>query len=230
MRILDLEVGAEITIEIKVKTEKLEFKSQILDQVKGAAIIEPIRIKGKFLSLNAAGVMISIIYSEENQAPIMWRPVTLPAVVYKDQNCYKCTMKANGISVNRRDSYRLFVGVEATAQIGTNRKGIETLVKDISESGFSFVTDAKVETQIGVPVHIVFDIEKYHFNLQGRLVRLEENEANKLIYGCKLILPNSNISKYIAEKQREKLAADIRRRKELEMDIIDKLGEAFDKK
>ena len=91
MKILDLEPGSKIIIEISVRTEKLEFETTIADQTKGAAIIAPIRIEGKFLNLQAKGVKISILYYDGEKPPVMWEYVPLPSYVHNGETCYRCT-------------------------------------------------------------------------------------------------------------------------------------------
>ena len=89
MKILDLELGSKIIIEISVRTEKLEFETTIADQIKGAAIIAPIRIEGKFLNLQAKGVKISILYYDGEKPPVMWEYVPLPSYVHNGETCYR---------------------------------------------------------------------------------------------------------------------------------------------
>lgn len=231
MKILDLEPGSEIIIEVQVQKQKLEFKTHIIDQVKGAAVIEPIRMNGKFLNLDSKSVTINILYYKENNPPLIWKYVSLPAAVYKKENCYKCTVMTEGTSINRRGAYRLYVGMEGTAQVGTAKKEIAVMVKDISENGFAFIGyRGKLNVSLNEPVRLVFNDEKYHLNLLGRLVRIIELENERYLYACRLIIENPNISKYIAEKQRAKLAVEIAERKKKNFEMIEKMNDELDQK
>ena len=232
MKILDLELGSKIIIEISVRTEKLEFETTIAEQIKGATIIAPIRIEGKFLNLQAKGVKISILYYDGEKPPVMWEYVPLPSYVHNGETCYRCTCGLPGKVVNRRNTYRLYVGADGIAQVGANHKGINVLVKDISEGGFSFVYNEKLSTQAGDPVRLVFNDNKkeLRFNLQGRIVRIVELDETKVLYGCRLIIKNTSLSKYIADKQREQLSIELKKRQELKTETVDRLNEAFHKK
>ncbi len=214
MTLFEIEPGSEITIEVSLNNEKLEFKTHILEQLKDTVVIEPIRVNGKFLNVFAKGVVTSILYFSKNNPPMIWKEVGLPAVLYKGDSCYKCTDRRNASLLNRREAYRLLIGEEGTAKIGTNHKSFGVLVKDISECGFAFIFRADLKTFAGEPVHIVFDVDGVHFNLQGRLVRIEEIAENRYLYGCKITIPNPNVAKYIAGKQREKLAIGLRKKAE----------------
>ena len=114
----------------------------------------------------------------------------------------------------------------------SNHKGINVLVKDISEGGFSFVYNEKLSTQAGDPVRLVFNDTKkeLRFNLQGRIVRMVELDETKVLYGCRLIIKNASLSKYIADKQREQLSIELKKRQELKTETVDRLNEAFHKK
>lgn len=216
MTLFEIEAGSEITIEVSLNDEKLEFKTHVIEQLKDTMVIEPIRVNGKFLNVQAKGVKTSILYFSKNNPPMIWKEVELPAVLYKGESCYKCTDKRNASLLNRREAYRLLIGEEGVARIGTTKKSVGVLVKDISECGFAFIFRADLKTFAGEPVHLVFDVDDMHFNLQGRLVRIAEISENRYLYGCKITIPNPNVAKYIAGKQREKLAVGLRKKAEEE--------------
>lgn len=228
MKIFDLEPGSNITIIIEAKTDKLEFNTVVVEQIKGAAIIAPVRIDGKFLSLQAKGVKISILYTEEEKPPVIWEYVSMPAFVHEGESCYKCTYNMEGKNINRRGAFRLFVGQEGVAQIGTNKKAVAVLVKDVSDNGFAFIYRDKLPAKPGEPVRLVFDDEELHFNLQGRLVRVVEVNERGFLYGCKLSVRNSTLEKYIMIKQREKVALAMRKKQEKKEAMIHNLEEGLE--
>ena len=90
----------------------------------------------------------------------------------------------------------------------------------------------KLSTQTGDPVRLVFNDTKkeLRFNLQGRIVRMVELDETKVLYGCRLIIKNTSLSKYIADKQREQLSVELKKRQELKTETVDRLNEAFHKK
>lgn len=203
MKILDLEPGSEITIEVRVQEQKLEFHTHIIEQLDGVAVIEPIRIDGKIISLGSENVTVNILYNEEDSPPVAWNYVALPAAVYKGETCYKCSVETDGISFNRRGAYRLSVGLRGKAKIGIKKNIIPVLVRDISETGFSFIHDKSKEeiyTFINDPVMLIFDDEETHISVVGRIVRIIDTAEDKNIYACKIELENYEIAKYIAKK------------------------------
>lgn len=216
MKILDLEPGSEITIEIKVQDQKLEFHTHIIEQLKGVAVIEPIRIDGKVLSLGSENVTINILYNEEDSPPLAWNYVALPAAVYKGETCYKCSVEADGISRNRRGAYRLSVGLKGRAKIGIKKNTIPVLVREISETGFSFIDykgKEKIHTFVNDPVMLIFDDEETHISVVGRIVRVIDEGEDRKIYACRVEVENHEIAKYIAKKQRERLTLEMKQKR-----------------
>ena len=88
----------------------------------------------------------------------------------------------------------------------------------------------ELNVSLNEPVRLVFNDEKYHLNLLGRLVRIIELENERYLYACRLIIENPNISKYIAEKQRAKLAVEIAERKKKNFEMIEKMNDELDQK
>lgn len=216
MKILDLEPGSEITIEIKVRDQKLEFHTHIIEQLKGAAVIEPIRIDGKVLNLGSENVTINILYNAEDSPPLEWNYVALPAAIYKGETCYKCSIEAEGIIRNRRGAYRLPVGLKGKAKIGMKKNTIPVFVREISETGFSFVDykgKEEIYTFINDPVMLVFDDEEEHISVVGRIVRMIDSQEDKKIYACRVEVENHGIAKYIAKKQRERLTLELKKKR-----------------
>jgi len=229
MKILDLEPGSEITIEIKVQDHKLEFHTHIIEQLKDAAVIEPIRIDGKILSLGSENITINILYNKEDAPPLTWNYVALPAAVYKGETCYKCSVEADGISQNRRGAYRLSVGLKGRAKIGTKKNMIPVLVREISETGFSFIDykeKEEIHTFIDDPVLLIFDDEETHISVVGRIVRLIDDGEDKRIYACRVEVENHEIAKYIAKKQRERLTLEMKQKRGKKAAATEKGAEA----
>ena len=108
--------------------------------------------------------------------------------------------------MNRRESFRLFLGLGAVVQIGSNKKAVNVILKDISENGFSFVEIEDIDAE-NLPVRLVFNDMKTGISLIGNIVRKVTVGEKKIIYGCTLTSCNIDVARYINEKQRQFLAA-----------------------
>ena len=183
------EVPAEgnLTIEVSLKERKLEFHSQCVESGVNYIYAQPIRMDGKILSFNSEGhLMVNLIYLREEKNPIVWKGVGITTVQNNGKNVYKIVASGEGFEMNRRESFRLFLGLGAVVQIGSNKKAVNVILKDISENGFSFVEG---------------------ISLIGNIVRKVTVGEKKIIYGCTLTSCNIDVARYINEKQRQFLAA-----------------------
>jgi hypothetical protein len=100
----------------------------------------------------------------------------------------------------------LFLGLGAVVQIGSNKKAVNVILKDISENGFSFVEIEDIDAE-NLPVRLVFNDMKTGISLIGNIVRKVTVGEKKIIYGCTLTSCNIDVARYINEKQRQFLAA-----------------------
>ncbi len=118
------EVPAEgnLTIEVSLKERKLEFHSQCVESGVNYIYANPIRIDGKILSFNSEGhLMVNLIYLREEKNPIVWKGVGITTVQNNGKNVYKIVASGEGFEMNRRESFRLFLGLGAVVQIGSNK-------------------------------------------------------------------------------------------------------------
>ena len=155
-------------------------------------------------------------YSRNDKAPIVWKGVGCSVVKTKGRVLYKVIASGAGFEVNRREAFRLFVGLEGIARVGTNRRAMDVILKDLSDTGFAFVVDHEIEDATGLSVRLVFKDFDRNYDLTGFIVRLVKVEEEKYVYGCRMTMRNQLINHYISMKQRQMLAnhsgANIRNR------------------
>lgn len=123
MLIKEVPKDAELTIEVSVAARKLEFKSQCIDTGMNYLYARPIIIDGKRVSFEASVTLsVSLVYIREDKNPVLWRGVGISTVTENGKSMYKITSSMEGYEMNRRQAYRLFLGLGAVAQIGINKK------------------------------------------------------------------------------------------------------------
>ena len=185
----------------------MEFHSQCVESGVNYIYAQPIRIDGKILSFNSEGhLMVNLIYLREEKNPIVWKGVGITTVQNNGKNVYKIVASGEGFEMNRREAFRLFIGLGAVVQIGSNKKAVNVILKDISENGFSFVEIEDIDAE-NLPVRLVFNDMKTGISLIGNIVRKVTVGEKKIIYGCTLTSCNIDVARYINEKQRQFLAA-----------------------
>lgn len=207
MIIFEIPDQEKLIFEFSINNHKFEFPSRVLGRGNGFLLAEPIHIGGKILSFNKdESIAINLIYIRENKSPIVWKGVGVSIVMINGKQQYKIISSGEGYESNRRNSFRLFVGIKGVAQMNINKKALDVIVKDVSESGFAFVSKENISNPEGLPVRLVFADFNRQFSLMGECVRKVEIDENKILYGCQLKVENTGIQKYINEKQRQMLS------------------------
>lgn len=207
MKITELKPEEEIIFEIKLGNDTHEFKSKVLEIKPDFIIANPIRAEGKVLSFSSASVPTDLVYKRADKAPIVWKQVAITVVAYKKNTVYKIMQSMEGREMNRRGSYRLYVGVDGVVQLGSNHKAVDVLVKDISESGFAFICSEDLEdAESRGSVHMVFKDNDKNIAINGIIVRKIELGPNRFLYGCIINLKTPLVAQYINQKQRERIA------------------------
>ncbi|PXV93632.1 PilZ domain-containing protein [Lachnotalea glycerini] len=204
MKLVDLAENTKLQIEVSFKGSKLFYETQVKLTAHEGVFIAPIRQDDKMIDFNAGNLMINVTADIDGTQPILWRECTIKAVKYKKEVFHMITSKRGGLQVNRRGRFRIDMGYTGTARVGFNKGTLNVVVHDISGSGFSFTTEKNLE-DLNEEVHIVFiDTDNdTRFNLIGKLVRKQEWNNNRFLYGCKFQNINKMVEYYIAKKQRE---------------------------
>lgn len=229
MRIDDLKEAENVILAVTIQGENLEFKSVVIGHNKNSILIEPIRVNEKIINFSSSHVKLDLLWMRNDQPPVMWKLVHLSIAVRNKKACYAVECTSEGIQVNRRGAFRMFMGIGGVAQIGSNRKAGNVTIKDISESGFSFVCEDNLENFKNIPVRLVFNDEEDKFSLTGLLVRKEVVEEHKIVYGCILNTKSYMLGKYISRKQREKLSKHYSSISDKKAIAVSKMKESVDK-
>lgn len=208
MLLQDIPEDNNLVIELSMNGQKYEFPSKVIRKVNQSVLVEPIRINGKILSFNSSGggIMVSVYMIRDSKPPMLWKGVAVNSIREDNGTFYKITANGEGFEVNRRGAFRLFIGISRVAQLGTNRKAVDVIVKDVSESGFSFVGMEDMDNVINMPVRLVFADFNQNYSLMGIIVRKVVIGENKIVYGCRLGVRNANLEQYISQKQRQMLS------------------------
>lgn len=206
MLLSQLVENSKLIIDIKINNENLEFKSVVVAKISDYVLIESIRIKGKVVNFETDNVLIDMLLIRNDKAPIIWKRVLLKNITYKSKTYYKVISTGNGFEINRRTAFRMYIGINGVVQVGVNSPAVDVIVKDVSETGFSFVSKENIDKSLKSTVRLVFADNNKTFCLSGILIRQEEINEIKYVYGCMLNIKNQILNQYINQKQREMLS------------------------
>jgi len=128
-------------------------------------------------------------------------------VIVEEKRYYLLMTDADDVRVNRRDSYRVYVGIPGTAKLGANIAECEAIVKDVSESGIAFIAKNFKLVILGSIIRLTFHDMKQSmgFDIQAIVIRKEPVKKDECVYGCIIQGKYPKLSKYIARKQIEHL-------------------------
>lgn len=177
----------------------------------------PIMIGDKALNLGKTDINVDLICTRPNHIPVIWHNISLKLVKLKTKYIYCFGGNTNGVEVNRRNHFRMYVGAYGEAQIGTHSAPVPVIVKDISASGIAFISDEDRDVSKIDSVHILYKDTKLNkkLNIRAQVIRKTKLPDGRFVYGCYLGGEKSEIEQYIQERQR----FDLKQKKERERNI-----------
>lgn len=216
MYINELEKGQKITLSVKIGTETVEFETTVQEPVekKRAITADVVRDKEKIVSFKSSNIFVDLYYYPSDAAPILFKNVKVLLFKDKEDNvCYVIATNSPSSTVNRRESFRIFVGKTVVVQRGLNRAADDAILKDLCNNGFSFTVDENAtQYEVNQTIHTVLNdtIEEigreYSFQLYGIILRRDEIENGRVVYGCKLNSKVPGLETYIMLKERIRLS------------------------
>lgn len=211
MLIGEVPVGAGVQIVVGIGLQTMEFSSKVAERYDSCIYVEPILKDEKMLGFGTKGLVLTMVVTDqEGGRAWQFTNIKVRNIKTKDDKLYhEISCKTEAKAINRRGACRVWIGESGVASAGLGSPAFDVTVKDISISGIAFICDKDQDIPVGNVVHINFRDEDANtrFDVSAIIVRSEEMERSRIMYGCKLNQESAAISKYVNEKQREKLKA-----------------------
>ncbi len=166
--------------------------------------IEPIVHGNLVVNFDIGNVKNSVVYVGEDGKPLIWEGCVVKNMVYQNKKYHILYSDKEGKKLNRRESYRQFIGTRGILQIDNTHETKEVIIKDISLSGIALVLDDSTQlTDIG-NFHLNYEDRDCKINVQlaGRLIRQEDADGKRRIFGGVINRSNVDLSGYITTKQK----------------------------
>lgn len=208
MKLYEIEQGERIQLMARLERTSVEYDVTVAFCTQGILCADPVYVDGKILNFTGDHVRISIVYAGEGEQPMVWEGCGIQTIQTKQGKYYAIISQKDGKAWNRRQNFRQYIGLPGLLTIDSNREKLEVIVKDISVGGVSFVGNTQMEgTDIG-SFHLQFDdrANKMNVQLAGHVVREEEVEEGKKVFGCIATKSNVELGSYIAMKQKQEIA------------------------
>jgi len=204
MTILDLDEQHPVTLVVTVGLKSKDLATTIVEVHNDYVLLQPILVDGRTVGFGDSCI-IDFLYLQD-QVVYAWHSVSLPLVKIKGNTYYRLTLDGEAKPYNRRGSFRVYVGetMAITVFQSSGPQSFNVLVRDISETGFGFVS--KDEYELSRTIRLAIPLtERKTLVLSATIVRREFlEEKGTYSYGCKFIEPNSYLSNYLMTKQRER--------------------------
>lgn len=204
MTILDLDEQHPVTLVVTVGLKSKDLTTTIAEVHADHVLLRPILVDGRTVGFGNT-CTIDFLYLQDSVV-YAWHSVTLPLVKIKGNTYYRLVLNGEARPYNRRGSFRVYVGetMAITVFQSSGPQPFNVLVRDISESGFGFVSKEEYEISRTIRLSIPLTDRKT-LVLSATIVRRDFNEEKGTYnYGCKFVEPNSYLSSYLMTKQRER--------------------------
>lgn len=209
MLLKQVKIGTKIKLELLANGSVYNFESEVVRHSEAGALVAPIEKDGAIINFNVRGVMLkACVTDSENGKVYEWSNIqVLIAKTRGGERFHHFLCERDVEPTNRRNRFRVWVGVDAVAQIGANNKTYDVIIKDISASGIGFVCRREIPIKLDETVHLTFFDEERgtNFNILATVIRCDEVDESRNVYGCKLKAENLLINKYVNEKQLKQL-------------------------
>ena len=209
------------TLEIEDSQEqKLLSQLQKKDPTTFFTVVEIIKEDDKVVGFPVGNIQY-VLDCIVDSKPYLFNPIQINAIKLPTGNEYHIIFcKKNMNPYNRRQEFRLSLTLDGVAQLGLNKAARDVIIKDISLNGIGFATDIEYECRIGDIAHINFadkfinrntrEITNLNFSIAAQIVQIKEIDQKTKHIGCRIVNKGrgTNIEKYIATKQLERMQHD----------------------
>lgn len=207
MKLSEIEIGTPISILVKHEEEELNFDVAVEAVVGESVLVNALRSEeGKLIDFNSQNVSIELYIKQEGDKPLLFTEVTLKCVSYKKNIYHQIITEKEAVAYNRRDTVRVFIGIQGKAQVGPNKTALDITVKDVSCEGFGIVCERPIIGAVGGPVRVVFKDADQHFDLRGVIVREYRLDNGRVVYGCRIERREPMLQRYVNVKQRQQMS------------------------
>lgn len=204
MTIQDLDEQHPVTLVVTVGLKSRDLTTTIAEVHSNYVLLQPVLVDGRTVGFGN-NCTIDFLYLQD-QVVYAWHSVTLPLVKIKGSTYYQLVLEGEAKPYNRRGAFRVYIGetMAITVFLSKGPQQFNVLVRDISETGFGFVSKEEYEISRTIRLSIPLT-ERKTLLLSATIVRRDFNEEKGTYsYGCKFVEPNAYLSSYLMAKQRER--------------------------
>ena len=204
MTISDLTQGQKVKLDIRTDKSKGSFDATVALTHKKILLLEPVVLDGKLVGFPPEST-VSLSVIDKNSCHV-WNDVKVQAVSFKGRPYHAIELLDEAQVVNRRNNFRVPIGEVMNVVYFTESgpKPHHALIKDISETGFAFISNEEFDVGRMVRLNLMLP-DKTPLALSAKIVRNQPTQkASDLLYGCKFSEKNARLSTFLMQLQRDK--------------------------
>lgn len=207
MTLQDLEPGQAVTLEIIWGDSHYEIPTQVMGSNQNGLLVKPFSYKGIDLDLMSSqyeDMFFSIYGLDLNTGNRMvWKNVSIKSIIHNGANYYVVQVNAfknQAASSERRNHNRLSLDLIGYLSLDREGEYLPIQLKDISDNGISFFMDTLFDlenTNLFIHFEDVVRGNFFDLDITCRVVRVEPDEEDKFLYGCKIIESGKEMLAYV---------------------------------
>lgn len=206
MKLAEFPKGTKITICSTKNNSYYEYQTEIIASNRNVIAAKPVVVDGKVVRFSSETARHVVNVNEKRKAYVFQQvKLSMRRLSMKRNQFVICIQSDEDVrAVNRRDFFRVFLGVDGMMKSGKTTRTQEVMVKDVSAGGLGVMCPATVHVplQSSVTVTFVDELTGEKFVLECVVVRREAQREQMVLYGCQLPKPSDEMEKFVALRQR----------------------------
>ena len=204
MKLSEIASDSIINVLVSKEDSSISLTTTMAFYDEDILFVNPFMYEDNLVSFDAPDLAVEMMAVRENEVPYYWKRVHIGVMKIDGKLYHAISTRHTGVRLNRRNSFRVFVGEEGSAFQPRFGDRLPIIVKDISATGIGFIVQGIDEDYFspGDQVHINYidKEERFGIDVVGRVVRHTPTEKG-ILYGCSFTKVYPQINKYVTEKQ-----------------------------
>lgn len=203
------EITEEFSVSVNVNKGDASgtFTSKPAFVLNGELYVHPFRHDNHIINFFVDGISIEFSAVKPGEVPFFWKNVALSKKVHDGQLYHVVSASTEGVKLNRRNAFRVFIGIDGTAVSVADKAIHKITVKDISSTGIAIITRdlENPEFKTGEQLIVSYTDEDFYMQIdvECRVVRIFTSEVG-YVYGCQFARLYPRIEHYVATRQLKK--------------------------
>jgi len=173
----------------------------------GRLFVMPFRYDNQIINFGADGLFFEFSAVRDGEVPYFWKNVNISREVRNNEVFHAISSDVDGVRLNRRNAFRVFIGLDGEAINLDDKKSHHITVKDISSTGIGILSRKNEDPlfEVGNLLQVRYRDEDFYIDVDitCRVVRMYESDVG-YVYGCQFSRLYPKVENYVAQRQLKK--------------------------